>query len=192
MKYDNHYDHKTPWKRSKRLNNEFIKSPYFFTGDERLSVMHREVHLLPRSYRSPKDKAPFLNPKKSNNQFPEVDHNYMTNVGKMLLRKGKKNFSSNIKRLEELKIIEKKLNGANRRQILEHRQRNAPKWSLNANPREKTFTPYSVDNVHVVSESDRYGELKSHNSTMNLHHNKQFNKYSKGRNIFSVEHGTLI
>jgi len=43
--------------------------------------------MLPRSYKIPKGKAPFVNAKKDNYEFAKGGHQFMTKVGQMLLNK---------------------------------------------------------------------------------------------------------
>lgn len=90
MKFENFYKHPAPWRRSKIIREDLQKTEYFKTGDVTLSTLFREVHLLPRSYKIPDDKPPFLTPKRGNYEFPQANEKYMTKIGKLMLKKRRK------------------------------------------------------------------------------------------------------
>uniref|UniRef100_A0A7S3NV95 Uncharacterized protein n=1 Tax=Euplotes crassus TaxID=5936 RepID=A0A7S3NV95_EUPCR len=188
MMFDNYYEHPSPWKRSVRQGSDLSKTPYFFTGDERHSVMHREVHLLPRSYKSPENKPPMKVPKKDCYEFCKPDRNFMTKVGKMLLKKGIKDR----KKLDVSNRNKRVFEENNKRRIIEEIQRKAPKWNINVKTRQQAFATYAEDRVHVRSDKQRYDDLVSFNTAMKHHDEKPFNKYDRGRRLFSVDQGALI
>ena len=156
MKFENYYNHDTPWKRPLAFRDEFHRTPYYKTGDERLSVMFREVHLLPRSYKIPKDKPPFLSPKKGSYEFPKPNEKYMTRIGKMML-KHKRRETEVLKRNHNTLTAKSVANALPKR----------PRWNFDALPKNKTskhtlFVRYRADKADVKSERDRYQMLKSY------------------------------